>query len=164
MEITFEKVPASGITAEVVLNLWQQGELYVKKIKKVETPEETIERCRQEALAYVQRVDSYTTSFWLPYIKRLWETILSNEAILTSLTIKKGRNRNQLNRYFITAIVVLLREKGLYRQDIPALKLHLIMENVEKKSVIYASYSQYAPENKQRKMLVEIINSLKMGI
>ena len=148
------KVRPEDFDVEMLLAAAREGRLFLEE--KSESAEETLARCRQEALAYVKPIEAFASDEWAPYIYKEWEAIVCEDAFATNLVIKKGRMRGQLNRYFITAIVVIMRESGLYQREVPAVKLHVLMEKTEVRNRIYTCYTQYSPLFSQRKMLFKL--------
>lgn len=148
------KVRPEDFDVEMLLAAAREGRLFLEE--KSESAEETLARCRQEALAYVKPIEAFASDEWAPYIYKVWEAIVCEDAFATNLVIKKGRMRGQLNRYFITAIVVIMRESGLYQREVPAVKLHVLMEKTEVRNRIYTCYTQYSPLFSQRKMLFKL--------
>ncbi|MBO4801657.1 MAG: hypothetical protein J5545_07310 [Bacteroidaceae bacterium] len=160
----FTKVPVRGMTAEEVLSLWQAGKLYREVEAEAVSEEALLARCRQEALAYVAAIDEFATAAWRPYINKVWEALTSSNVIQEKMMIKKGVRTGQLNRYFITAIVVMLHEKDVYKLSVPALRLHCVLEQVEKKNNYYVAYSKYTPEKAQRKVICQVLMSFSEEI
>ena len=154
-----QKLPAEGITAEEVLHLWQQGLLYVAVKEPQESPDEQLNRCRQEALAYVDRLEPYVNALWRPLVRQLWRTIVSDEAFTHQLVIRKGSRQGQLNRYFITNIVFHLRALDIYLCD-SLLELHKTLEGVKQKNGIYKAASMYGLAFRQRQRLRELKDKL----
>ena len=150
-----QKLPVKGITSDEVLHLWQQGALYVAVGQPQETAGEQLNRCRQEALAYVQRLNPYVNAAWQPFIHPLWQAIVSDEAFAHQLVIQKGSRQGQLNRYFITNIVFHLRALDIYQCD-SLLELHKMLEGVEQKNSIYKSAVVYGLSSQQRVRIREI--------
>ena len=150
-----QKLPLMGITAEEVLHLWQQGMLYVAVAEPIETEDEQLNRCRQEALAYVQCLEPYVNATWLPFIHPLWQAIISDESFAHQLVIQKGSRQGQLNRYFITNIVFHLKALDIYQCD-SLLELHKTLEGVAEKNSIYKSAVIYGLSFQQRFRIREI--------
>ena len=156
------KVRPEDFDVEMLLAAAREGRLFLEE--KSESAEETLARCRQEALAYVKPIEAFASDEWAPYIYKVWEAIVCEDAFATNLVIKKGRMRGQLNRYFITAIVVIMRESGLYQREVPAVKLHVLMEKTEVKNIVYTSSSHYFPIFSQRKLLFRLIFDQKSKV
>ena len=150
-----QKLPVKGITAKEVLHLWQQGLLYVAVKQPQESADEQLNRCRQEALAYVQCLEPYVTAAWQPFIHPLWQAIVSDETFAHQLVIQKGSRQGQLNRYFITNIVFHLKALDIYQCN-SLLELHKTLEGVEQKNSIYKSAVVYGLTSQQRFRIREI--------
>lgn len=154
-----QKLPIEGITAEEVLHLWQQGLLYVAVKEPQESPDEQLNRCRQEALAYVERLKPYVNAQWQPFVRQLWQAIISDESFAHQLVIQKGSRQGQLNRYFITNIVFHLKALDIYLCD-SLLELHKTLEGVEQKNGIYKAACMYGLVFRQRQRLRELKDKL----
>ena len=150
-----QKLPVMGITAEEVLHLWQQGALYVAVAEPIETEDEQLNRCRQEALAYVQCLEPYVTAAWQPFIHPLWQAIISDELLTPSLVHRKGRHQGHLNKYYLTNIVFHLKALDIYQCD-SLLELHKTLEGVAEKNSIYKSAVIYGLSFQQRFRIREI--------
>lgn len=155
MNPIYQSVPIKGMTAEEVLILWLQGELYVAVVKKEETQEEQVSRCQQEALSYVQCLEPYVSSDWKPFITNLWQAIIRDELITPSLVHSKGRHQGHLNKYYLTNIVFHLKALDIYQCD-SLLELHKTLEGVEQKNSIYKSAAIYGLCSRQRFRIREI--------
>jgi len=153
----FMQVPVKGITAEEVLILWREGKLYRKE--EPISYEELQARCQQEAILYVSSIDEFVSPDWRPYIKEVWETIVSDESFASLLVIKKGQMKGRLNRYVITNIVSYLLTMNVY-QNRNLLELHKILEKVDKKNGIYKGAVQYCFSRKQQRKIEEIAKNI----
>lgn len=147
------KVPVRGMTAEEVLTLWLQGELYTKK--KEPTFEERHQRCIGEALEYVAAIDEYATEAWRPQLQQLWQAVLSDEMFAKILMMKKGRQRGKLNRYVMTAIVFYLQALDIY-QNVSQIELHRRLENVKDRNSIYKGACKYQLSFDQKRRIREL--------
>lgn len=155
MKKIFVKVPARGMTIEVLLALWQEGKLYRMVETEEISEEEQLERCRHEALAYVSRIDDNSAAEWRGKIRLLWERIFNDEAFSECLVIQKGRNEGKLNRYIVTNIVFHLQALDVYLCD-NLLELHKKLEGVGEKNSIYKGAGEYKLNSVQRQRLREL--------
>ncbi len=147
------KVPVRGMTAEEVLTLWLQGELYTKK--KELTREELHQRCISEALAYVSAIDEYATEVWRPQLRQLWQAVVCDEMFTNALVMKKGRQRGLLNRYVMTAIVFYLQALDIY-QNVIQIELHRRLENVNDRNSVYKGACKYQLSFDQKRRIREL--------
>ena len=154
MNQKFKKVPMRGITAEEVLALWQEGELYVED-NNVVAPETLLAMCQHEAMDYVSAIHDFVAPKYLPYIKDVWQDIINDESFADSLVMHKGRTQGHLNRYVMTNIVEFMRSLDFYHCD-SLLVLHKRMERVKKKSSIYKCAGTYSLNKAQRKKLRDL--------
>lgn len=150
-------VPVKGITAKEVLKLWQAGKLY-QEFSEEEYQKSLLTRCRQEALAYVASINEYATSEWYPHINKVWEMVIYDETLSSSLVMKQ---KCTMNRYYLTAIVYLLQAKNIYQpaEQVSQLKLHLSLEKISKKNSIYKSVVNYPVSYAQRRRLSSLIEN-----
>ena len=155
MKKKIEKVPIKGLTAEEVLALWQEGKLYQVREEENLSEFEQLALCQNEALEYVSAINEYVVAELRPYIKEVWESILTDEVFAPLLLMRKGRMHGHLNRYVVTNIVFRLREQGFYQCD-SMLELHKKMEGVNRKNCVYKSASIYSLNREQRQKLREI--------
>ena len=135
MKKTIEKVPIKGITAEEVLALWQEGELYIKE----ETPKYTEGEIKENVRAYVKRLRAYATLPFAEYIDEIWEEILDDEIYLPFIIPDAhARKCREFNKNGIMRIVGVLRSIGIY-QDLTDSKICSILER-NTKDCSYRSY------------------------
>lgn len=135
MKKTIEKVPIKGITAEEVLALWQEGELYIKE----KTPKYTEGEIKENVRAYVKRLRAYATLPFAEYIDEIWEEILDDEIYLPFIIPDAhARKCREFNKNGIMRIVGVLRSIGIY-QDLTDSKICSILER-NTKDCSYRSY------------------------
>lgn len=96
----------------------------------------------------------------MPAITTLRRTILTHPQLNDKLTIEKGPNEGQLNRYRMMYLVTCLLEAGIY-VGASALQLHHILEHTRKKDAIYRRQMKYAMERTQLRVLREIISDFR---
>lgn len=154
MRKKYEQVPAQGITAEEVLDLWKAGKLFVETERL--SDEELLARCQQEALSYVSAIDDYATPEWRPHINKVWKSIVEDYMFEEGLVMKK---KHRLNCYFLTAIVYQLQARGVYlpSNEVNQMKLHLKLERSSKKTSIYKGVVNYPIPYAMKKYLSTLI-------
>ena len=150
----FKQIPVRGTTSEEVLALWREGRLYVE-VNNLVAPETLLAMCQREALMYVNAIHEFVSPEYLPYIKDVWQAVISDEAFIDYLVLRKGRMKGHLNRYVVTNIVEFMRTLDFYHSD-SLLVLHKRMEGVDKKTGIYKSAGMYCLSREQRKKLREL--------
>lgn len=110
-------------------------------------------------LAYVQPIAVYSSC---PRVGDLWEAVLGDPQLAPLFFFwRYSRSRGEVNWYRVTALVCLMREQGIYRKDIPAQKLHCILEGTERRTNRYTGMSRYLFEQAQLRALREILNRFK---
>lgn len=153
-----QEVRPEDFDVEMLLAAAREGRLFLEE--KSESAEETLARCRQEALAYVKPIEAFASDEWAPYINKVWEAIAYDDLFSPMLLMQKGRMRGQLNRYFITNIVFLLNALNIYQCD-NLIMLHRTLERVETKNSIYKSASSYCLCKAQRLKIREILQKIE---
>lgn len=153
-----QEVRPEDFDVEMLLAAAREGRLFLEE--KSESAEETLARCRQEALAYVKPIEAFASDEWAPYIYKVWEAIAYDDLFSPMLLMQKGRMRGQLNRYFITNIVFLLNALNIYQCD-NLIMLHRTLERVETKNSIYKSASLYCLCKAQRLKIREILQKIE---
>jgi len=108
-----------------------------------------------EALAYVAAIDEYVTEVWRPLLRQLWQAVVCDAMFSNALVMKKGRQRGQLNRYVMTAIVFYLQALNIY-QDVSQIELHRKLENVTDRNSIYKSACKYKLSKEQKRCIREM--------
>ena len=135
----------------------REGRLYLIENTDDESKEELLARCQQEALTYVSAINDYVIEGLRPYIKDVWQSILTDDAFAPMLVMRKGRMQGHLNRYIITNIVFHLKALDIYQCD-NLLELHKMLEGVNSKNSIYKSAGMYSLNRVQRQRLREMKN------
>lgn len=161
MRVNFEQVRPEDYDAQELMALVREGKMYLKVEVEEASKEDLLAACRKEVLAYVSAIDDYATEMMRPYINKVWESIVRHKAFSRSLMMQKGRNRGHMNRYFITALVVWMSNRGVYQSNVSSLRLHLKLESVKKKTSIYTSALNYAPDMNQETILRQLLKSIK---
>ena len=104
------KLPVTGITAEEVLALWQEGRLYIKDKKEIDK-----NKVRELILAYVSQISLFATHDFRTNINDIWERILAREEFAEFLApTPKARKFKDFNKYNVMRIIGVLREAGVY--------------------------------------------------
>ena len=154
MTKNFKKVPVRGMSAEEVLTLWRKGELY--RLEEEVSREELLERCQQDTLKYVAAINGFVEEKWVPYINKVWESVVGDEEFSSRLVM---RQKHQFNRYFVTTLVYNLQALGFYQPiaQVNQLQLHLCLEGVTQKNSIYKSSGRYDFPSSLRTRLNKIL-------
>lgn len=92
-------------------------------------------------LAYVQPIASYATT---PRVDDLWKAVLHDRRLAPLFFFTRySRTRGKVNWYRVTALVCLMRECGIYRQDVSAIRLHCILEGTKQRTNRYTGMNRY---------------------
>lgn len=107
-------------------------------------------------LAYVRPIEGYSLC---PRVGDIWDAVLHDRRLepLFFFTRYSG-SRGEVNWYRVTALVCLMRECGVYRQDIPAVRLHCILEGTSRRTNRYNGMGRYLFEGVHIRALREILN------
>ena len=105
----------------------REGRLFMRA-RIINEEEESRER-EATIIAYVSAIDKYVMPEYQSRIKRIWRELINHPVFCNDLVIKKGRRQGTFNRYMVTVIVCWMREMNIYRPDISAQDLHLIIRS-----------------------------------
>ena len=134
---------------------FRQGRLYIRTEAKPATSirEEGI----QSILQYVSRIHACASQAYAPTIHQLWEAILHSPELGDLFFLNRySSNRGQPNWYRVNAVVTVLLERHIYRQDqYTAVQLHLLMEQSDKRNSHYTSMNRYLLERHQIRILMQ---------
>ena len=107
-------------------------------------------------LTYVQPIDVYSSC---PRVGDIWRAVLQDPRLAPLFFFSRYiRSRGKVNWYRVTALVCLLREMGVYNKDIPAQKLHCILEGTQYRTNRYTGMNRYLFEHAHIRALSEILN------
>ena len=110
-----------------------------------------------EVLDYVERIREYATT---PHVREIWEAILGQEQLAPLFYFTRYTSqRGQINWYRVTAVVCLLREQGVYRNDVTALKLHLRLEGTSRRTNRYTGMARYQLDRPELLAVRRIVKS-----
>lgn len=154
------KVGPEGFDAARLLQAAREGRLYVKESAPEESRGERRMRCQDEALTYVAAIDRYAADEWRPYIKKLWKAIVNDMSFAPRLVMAR---KGELNRYFVTSIVMNLQFLGIYlpMEKVSVYQLHLTLEHTQQKNSILKNCNQYPVTPAQRRILQELTQIIK---
>ena len=110
-------------------------------------------------LKYVSRIDSCASPQYASCIRQLWDCILHSEELGELFFYQRYRStRGEVNWYRVNAVICLLREMGVYREEFTGVELHCRCECSDKRSAHYTGMSRYLLE---RSEIVTLKNLLK---
>lgn len=139
-----------------LLRAAQEGRLF---IATPTPPVETTEQRIDEILAYVDRISPYALN---GHVHAIWEAILHDEQLQPLFFLTRySRTRGQVNWYRVTAVVCLLHEQGVYRQEVSAVQLHCLLEGSERRTNRYSGMSRYQLEWPQVRIIKRILTQFK---
>ena len=130
-----------------------EGRLYIQST----TPETSREEGIRAILQYVSRIDSCASPAYASSIHRLWKKILHSPELGDLFFLNRySSNRGKPNWYRVNAVVTVLLEHNIYRQDeFTAVQLHLLMEQTDKRNSHYTSMNRYLLERHQVRTLMQ---------
>ena len=141
------KVRPEDFDADALLRAAREGRLFIAPAAE--------KHPLTEVLDYVERIREYATN---PHVREIWEAILSHEQLAPLFYLTRySHQRGQINWYRVTAVVCLLREKGVYRQDMTAVQLHKRLEGTNRVTNRYNGISRYLLEKRELNFVRKII-------
>lgn len=146
--------PEDIIDVRSLRRLAREGRLYLlgTPLDSKSNEEYAVER----ALEYVSQIEQYAHTCAKPYLSALWHQILTDSRLNDKLTMQKGQNEGELNRYRLMYLVTYLLESGIYC-GVTALRLHHILEHTNRKDNIYKGQMLYAMNSTQLRIMRGII-------
>ena len=152
MRVTYTQVPATDITAEELLALWQQGKLFVQR-QEEELP---LENIKNNVRAYVLGIRDLATEPFRTRIDALWDEILEDE-LYDSFFIPDPRARKcrTMNKNGVMRIVGVLRSLKVYA-DVSDSQLCALLEQRER-DCSYRAYLGRGVEDAIRKELKKLV-------
>ena len=141
------KVRPEDFDADALLRAAREGRLFIAPAAERQP--------LTEVLDYVERIREYATN---PHVREIWEAILSHEQLAPLFYLDRyASKRGQINWYRVTAVVIVLREKGVYRQDMTAVQLHKRLEGTNRVTNRYNGISRYLLEQRELNFVRKII-------
>lgn len=109
-----------------------------------------------EILTHVGRISEYATT---PKVGDIWQAILHDADLSPLFFLTRYRNtRGKINWYRVMVVVCLLREKGIYREDISAKELCKYIEGAPQSPTHYSGMGRYQLELRQIRLLYRILD------
>ena len=110
-------------------------------------------------LEYVKPIAAHASC---PRVGDIWEAVLSDPRLAPLFFFQRYRStRGKVNWYRVTALVCFLREHAVYSREIPAQRLHCILEGTQRRTSRYTGMNRYLFENSQIRVLREILNKFQ---
>lgn len=148
------RVGIEQFDADTLREAARQGRLYL-------APAEVSEEQRQaDILRYVARIDSCAAPPYTESISRLWKAIIAHTAFADCWHIRRGKRKGQVNRSFVTNIVALLHDRGVY-QAASTTHLHFLLEDVTQRNVVYTNIVQYRTTRVQQDTIKKLIHDFR---
>ena len=142
------KVRPEDFDADALMRAAREGRLFIQPVSQ--------EQPLTEVIDYVERIRQYATT---PHVREIWEAILSHERLAPLFRLTRySATRGQINWYRVTAVVCLLREKGVYRQDVTAVQLHKCLEGADHVTNRYNGMDRYRLEKQELRIVRQIID------
>lgn len=135
----------------------REGRLFIACNEDDDTSEDaaTREKALGEILSYVDRISQYAINV---HVREIWDCILHDNQLQPLFFFTRyGKTRGQINWYRVTAVMCLLYEKGVYRNDMTAIQLHLALEGATRRNNRYNGISRYLLDQCQIKIVREIL-------
>ena len=110
-------------------------------------------------LNYVSRIDTCASPQYASCIRQLWNCILHSEELGELFFYQRYRStRGEVNWYRVNAVICLLRDMGVYREEFTGVELHCRCERSAKRNAHYTGMSRYLLE---RSEIVKLKNLVK---
>lgn len=94
-----------------------------------------------------------------PKVGDIWQAILHDADLSPLFFLTRYRNtRGKINWYRVMVVVCLLREKGIYREDISAKELCKYIEGAPQSPSHYSGMGRYQLEFRQIQLLYRILD------
>ena len=162
MKQTIELVPVEDFDIDTLKEAFLQRRLYIQKVEKSEASirEEGI----QAILQYVARIHACASRAFASSIHQLWEEILHSPELGDLFFLNRySSNRGKPNWYRVNAVMMILLENNIYnRSTYTSIRLHLMMEQSEKRNSHYTSMNRYLLERHQIKILMQYTERLRI--
>lgn len=149
----YEKVKKFDI--EFLSKAFEEGWLFIKRPQIKDS-----HMYKREVLDYVGRIKDCASDEWKDKVDVLWQKIVDEPRFQEKLKMQKGEKVGHLNRYMVTALVSLMREWKVYREEETMLSLHKKMENITEKNSVYKGYVNYGLDTGERKAIKELIKAI----
>ena len=147
-----QKVRPEDFDTDALLRAAREGRLFIQPVCH--------EQPLTDVLDYVERIRKYATN---THVREIWEAILNHEQLAPLFRFNRyAATRGQINWYRVTAMVCLLREKGVYRQDMTAVQLHLHLEGTTCRTTLYTGMSRYLLERRELSAVRQILDKFSL--
>lgn len=137
-QTSFKRLLPKEFDAALLEKLVREGRVYVNYPQVINK-----DAYKREVLDYVRTINDFVTDEWRDGIDDLWQEIVEAECFRNCLSMKRGLQAGHKNRYAITNIVYIMQNKGVYRNDVSMLTLHLNLEKTTQRNKYYSSCSSY---------------------
>lgn len=152
MASIYKSVHPEDFDAAKLLKLAEEGRLFFTPIVRSTEKEQVANSLH--ILEYVGALRACADEPYKDNIDFIWQEIVKNDALQKRLSIQKGTNAGCMNKYFITAIVDVLSNIGVYRDN--TIQLHRIMENITTRNKYYNSMGLYVLSSNERQIIREL--------
>ena len=139
----------------------RQGRLFIVP----ETPADESQENREHQqligriLTYVQPIAPYSP---YPCVGDIWDAVLHDQRLAPLFFLTRySQSRGTVNWYRVTALMCLMRELGVYQTEIPASRLHCILEGTNRRTNYYTGMGKYLFEKAEIKAIREILNRFR---
>lgn len=148
----FRRLLPKEFNATLLEELTRQGRVFIAPARETDSI-----AYKREILDYVHSIAEYATDVWQKDIAGLWQQIVDAACFRSCLTMKNGIQAGHMNRYTVTNIVCMMRNKGVYRADMSMVALHLKLEKTTVKNKYFQSSGNYALDSEARALLKRLL-------
>lgn len=158
MKRQLREVRIEDFDTELLLQAAREGRLFIAPGKEESDGRE--QQYLDSILDYVKPIAAYATC---PCVGDIWEAVLRDERLTPLFFLTRyGSSRGQVNWYRVTALMCLMRDEGLYCQDISASGLHCILEGTTRRNRRYTGMGRYLFDREQIRIIRQIVNKMRL--
>ena len=139
----------------------RQGRLFIAPETPADEFQESSKRQQliDSILTYVQSIAPYSP---YPCVGDIWDAVLHDQRLAPLFFLTRySQSRGTVNWYRVTALMCLMRELGVYQTEIPASRLHCILEGTNRRTNYYTGMGKYLFEKAEIKAIREILNRFR---
>ena len=146
-EMKFRKVQPGEFDISTLQQFISNGQVYISICEDKTVTASMRKHAMHEIMACVDRISEYATN---PRVREIWERILGHEELAPLFILMRyKKKRGQVNWYRAAVVLSVLREKGAYRQDISAMRLHRVFEGDGWQPKHYSGMENYLLDRRQ---------------
>ena len=115
---------------------------------------------KREILDYVRTIDEFASEKWQDGIEDLWRSIVEAKCFAGCLAMKNWPDTGHMNRYVVTNLVCMMRNKGVYQKSVTMESLHLQLEQTTERNKYYSSNGNYCLSPEAKALLKQLLQKV----